>query len=329
LRKTLIILLILFLFSSCGNNLKQRKLDVAIIGKADDSYWNDVKTGAESAGKVLGVNVHFYVPKKQDPAWQIRKLEEIIGKSIDGVAVAPSDPKSITSIMTNIVQSDVPCLALETDVAKGRHAYIGTGNYYAGQQAGEAMIEILNSIGKIDIVTDTSVPDFLQRVQGFKDAIAEHENVSVDVTLDKPYSYIQPADIGSMLGIDGKTTGKPANPEINSIFCASDSIGLVVAKALKKANKTEQIKIVCIGESVDVMKAVSENLIQVAISRRPYRLGYSCVLVLHNMIKAGINNTLTILPKSEIIDPGVVVLTPSNIDEYREQLIKRGIKVKF
>jgi ribose transport system substrate-binding protein len=321
LRKTLIILLIFFLFSSCGNNIKQKQLDVAIIGKADDSYWNDVKAGAESAGKALGVNVKFYVPQKQDPAWQIRKLEEIIGKSIDGIAVAPSDPKSITSLMTSIVQSDVPCLALETDVAKGRHAYIGTGNYYAGQQAGEALIEILNFEGKIAIVTDPSVPDFLQRVQGFKDAIAEHENVS--------YDTIQPADIESMLGIDGKTTGKPINPEINSIFCVSDSIGLTVAKVVKKANKSEQIKVVCIGESPDIMKAVSENSIQVAISRRPYRLGYSCVLVLHNMIKAGINNTLMILPKSEIIDPGVVVLTPSNIGGYREQLIKRGIKVKF
>lgn len=329
MRKTLIILLIFFLFSSCGNNLKQKQLDVAIIGKTDDSYWNDVKTGAESAGKDLGVNVKFYVPQKQDPAWQIRKLEEIIGKSIDGVAVAPSDPKSITSLMTSIVQSDIPCLALETDVAKGRHAYIGTGNYYAGQQAGEAMIEVLNSIGKIAIITDPSVPDFLKRVQGFKDAIAEHENVSVAVILEKPYDAIQPADIESMLGIDGKTTGKPVNPEINSIFCVSDSIGLIVAKALKKANKTEQIKVVCIGESPDVMKAVSENSIQVAISRRPYRLGYSCVLVLHNMIKAGINNTLMILPKSEIIDPGVVVLTPSNIGGYKEQLIRRGIKVKF
>jgi len=328
LRNAIIILLIISLFSSCGNPLKQKQPDIAIIGKADDSYWNDVKAGAEAAGKDLGVNVKFYVPQKQDPAWQIRKLEEIISKSIDGIAVAPSDPKSITSLMTDIVQSEIPCLALETDVAKGRHAYIGTGNYYAGQQAGESMMEILNFKGKIAIVTDPSVPDFLQRVQGFKDMMAEHENVEVAITLEKQYDTIQTDDIESMLGIDG-TTGKPSNPEINGIFCISDSIGLVVAKALKKANKTEQIKIVCIGESPEIMKAVSKNSIQVAISRRPYRLGYSCVLVLYDMIKAGINNTLMILPKSEIIDPGVVVVTPSTIGEYREQLIKRGIKVKF
>ena len=326
MRKALILLLVILLFSSCSNEKKQ--LNVIIIGKADDSYWNDVKMGAEAAGNVLGVNVKFFAPSKQDPAWQIRKLEEVIGNSVDGIAVAPSDPKSITSLMTKIVESDIPCLALETDVAKGRHAYIGTGNYYAGKQAGEAMAaEILD--GKIAIVTDPSVPDLLQRVQGFKDIMVEHDNIDIPVVLEKQYDAIQPADIKSMLGMDNTATGKPAYPDIKGIFCVSDSIGVVTAKALKEINMAEKIKVVCIGESPDIMKAVSENVIQAAISRRPYRVGYSCVLILHNMIRAGISNTLMILPKSEIIDLGVVVVTPSNIVEYREQLIKLGIKAKF
>ena len=89
------------------------------------------------------------------------------------------------------------------------------------------------------------------------------------------------------------------------------------------------MKVISIGESSEIINAVKENIIQIAISRRPYRLGYSSVLVLHNMIKAGINNTLAILPKSEIIDPGVIIVMPSNIDEYREQLLRLGIKPRF
>jgi ABC-type sugar transport system substrate-binding protein len=67
LRKALILLLVILLFSSCSNEKKQ--LNVIIIGKADDFYWNDVKIGAEAAGDALGVNVKFFAPSKQDPAW--------------------------------------------------------------------------------------------------------------------------------------------------------------------------------------------------------------------------------------------------------------------
>ena len=118
MRKALIFLLVILLFSSCSN--KKKQLDVVIIGKADDSYWNDVKVGAEAAGNDLGINVKFLAPPKQDPAWQIRKLEEVIGNSVDGIAVAPSDSKSITSLMTRVVQSDIPCLALETAIEDGQ-----------------------------------------------------------------------------------------------------------------------------------------------------------------------------------------------------------------
>ena len=319
MKKIIIVFIIVLLFSSCTKNRKQ--IDIAILGKANDSYWNDVKLGAESAGKDLDVNVKFYVPSREDPAWQIRKLEEIISKPIDGIAVAASDPKSIEPTMSGIVQSNIPCLALDRDVAKGRHAYIGTANYYAGQQAGESMAEILGYGGTVAIITDPSVPDFAQRIQGFRDIINEHENIGI-------ISSITTSDIESLLGMDN-SFGKPAIPNVKGIFCVSDSIGIVTAKALKKANQSDQVKVVCIGESPEVMKAVQENIIQVAISRRPYRLGYSCVLVLHNMIKSGINNTLIILPKSEIVDPGVVIVTPSNIDEYKEQLSKLGIKPRF
>jgi ribose transport system substrate-binding protein len=326
LKKIIIVFIIALLFSSCTKNRKQ--IDIAILGKANDSYWNDVKLGAESAGKDLDVNVKFYVPSREDPAWQIRKLEEIISIPIDGVAVAASDPKSIESTMSSIVQSDIPCLALDRDVAKGRHAYIGTANYYAGQQAGESMAEILGYGGTLAIITDPSVPDFAQRIQGFRDIINEHENIGIISVLEKPYDSITTNDIESLLGLDN-SFGKPTVPNVKGIFCVSDSIGIATAKALKKANISDQLKVVCIGESPEVMKAVQENIIQVAISRRPYRLGYSSVLVLHNMIKSGINNTLIILPKSEIVDPGVVIVTPSNIDEYKEQLSKLGIKPRF
>lgn len=313
------------MISSCGDNRNQKKIEIAIIGKADNSYWNEVKVGVEAASKKLGVKVNYYLPPKDDPAWQIRKLEDIISKPVDGIAVAASDPKSITTLMGNIMKAEIPCVALDTDVPKGRHVYIGTRHYYAGQQAAEAISELLGTETEIGIITDPSVPDYLQTVQGFKDVLAEHNDLKVSETLEIDYRKIQPEDVEHWLG-SGSTRSES---KIKGIFCVSDSIGLAVAKAIEKAGKANQIKIVCIGESSELMKAVRQNIIQVAISRRPYRLGFSSVLVLYDMIKAGINDTLIILPKSEMLDLDVIMVTPDNINEYRQKLSNLGVKADF
>ncbi len=323
MKKILMMLFVIISLSSCGDSANQKLPEIAIIGKADNSYWNEVKIGAEMAGKNLGIKVNFYVPPKDDPAWQIRRLEEIISKPISGIAVAASDPKSITSLMQGIVKSDIPCIALETDVPKGRHVYIGTRHYYAGQQAAEAMVEMLEPQSEIGIITDPSVPDFLQSVQGFKDVLAEHDQLKVSEILERDYRNIQPEDIERWLG------SARASSKIDAIFCVSDSMGFAAANVLEKIGKADQIKIVCIGESAEIMRSVRQNIIQLAISRRPYRLGYSSVIVLQNMIKAGVGYTMMVLPKSEMIELGVIMVVPSNIEEYRRQLLNLGIKADF
>jgi hypothetical protein len=47
------------------------------------------------------------------------------------------------------------------------------------------------------------------------------------------------------------------------------------------------------------------------------------------MARIGIENALMMMPESGIVDTGIVVITSSNIDQYRDQLKGLGIKVKF
>jgi len=315
------LLFVVLMLSACGGRTGQRRIGIAVVGKAKTPYWDDVKLGAEAAGNDLGVSVKFLAPDNEDPAWQIRKIEELIAEPVDGIAFAASDPKSIAPSILKAMQSEIPCIALDTDVAKNRYAYIGTGNYYIGQQAGERMVSLLDGKGKVAIIADSSEhPDSLQRVRGFRDILAEHADVEIAATLEKKSEVAQAGDVESLLG---------SHPNLDGIFCASDSAGLAGAEAVRKASKVEQIKIVCIGESPDIMSLVRDNVIQAAVARRPYRMGYLGVLVLHNMARVGVANTLMILPRSEIIDTGIVLVTPMNIIQYREQLMKLGIKVKF
>jgi ribose transport system substrate-binding protein len=315
------LLFVVLMLSACGGGTGQRRISIAIVGKAKTPYWDDVKLGAEAAGRDLGVSVKFLAPSEEDPAWQIGKIEDLTAELVDGIAFAASDPKSIAPSILKAMQSEIPCIALDTDIAKSRYAYIGTGNYYAGEQAGEKMLSLLDGKGKVAIVLDSSEnPDLLQRIRGFRDILAEYADVEISVTLEQESDVVQAADVESLLG---------SHPDLDGIFCVSDSGGLAVAEAMQKADKKEQIKIVCISESPDIMSLVRDNVIQAAVAREPYRMGYLSVLVLHNMVRVGVTNTQMILPESKIIDTGIVLVTPINIIQYREHLKKLGVKVKF
>ncbi len=318
-KKAISVLFVILLFSACGDRSGQRKINVAVVGKSATPYWHNIKLGAEAAGRDLGVSVSFFAPSEEDPAWQIGKIEELIAKPTDGIAFAASDAKSIAPSILRAMQAEIPCVALDTDVSKSRHIYIGTRNYYVGKQAGERMVLLLDGKGKIAIVADRSAnSDSLERVRGFRDTLAEHADMEIAWQLEA--DAIQVTDVESRL---------ETSPDLDGIFCASDSPGVAVAEAVQGDNNMDGIKIVCTGESSEVMRLVRDKAIQAAVARKPYRMGYLSVLVLYNMARVGIENTLLILPKSEMIDTGIAMVTPVNIPQYREQLKNLGIKVDF
>ena len=156
LKRITIFLLTTLVLASCGGGSAKHEPKIVVIGKANNAYWQNVKLGAEAAGKALGVDVAFSAPEKEDSAWQIKKVEESIKKSVDGIAFAPSDPKSIAPSILKAMDADIPCIALDTDISKGRYAYVGTSNYRAGEQAGQKLAAILEDTGEIAILADFS-----------------------------------------------------------------------------------------------------------------------------------------------------------------------------
>ncbi|MFC1714692.1 substrate-binding domain-containing protein [Candidatus Poribacteria bacterium] len=313
MKKVISLLFAVLLLSACGDRSEKDRINIAIVGTARTPYWNDVELGAKAAGERLGVSVRFFAPVEENPAsWQIREIGELISTPLDGLAFAAADPKSLTPVILKAMQSEIPCVAMDTDMGKSRHVYIGTGDYSAGEQAGEELVSLLESKGKIAIVASfASDIDFRKRVLGFRDALADNADMEITATIEKENNVVQTSDVEVLLG---------SYPDLDGIFCASDSDAIAVAEAVQQADKAGKIDIVSIGESPGLLKYVKDNVIQATVARKPYRIGYLSILVLHNMVKVGIQNALRILPESGIIDTGIVVVTPMNISEQLTEL---------
>ncbi|MCD6267923.1 MAG: sugar-binding protein [Thermotogaceae bacterium] len=300
-------------------------LTVGVIGKSVHPYWSQVEQGVKAAGKALGIETRFFVPQKEDINAQLQMLESFIAQGFDGIAIAPSDPNAVIPAIKKALELGIPVITLDTDSPKsGRYVYIGTDNYQAGYIAGTIMKKILNGKGKVVIGTGSlTAMNSLQRIQGFKDAIKGTEIKVLDLLNDEE-------DGARALSLAESALN--AHPDLDAFFGVYAYNGPSQALAVKNAGKVGKVKIVCFDTTPDILQYVKEGVINATMGQRPYMMGYLSVVVLYLMNKIGVTNTLMMLPKVNgdyIIDTGVDVVTPDNLDEYLKMMEKLGIPIKF
>ncbi len=317
--------LIFLLIGAMLTGLAFGKLTIGVIGKSVHPYWSQVEQGVKAAGKALGVETRFFVPSKEDINAQLQMLESFIAQGFAGIAIAPSDPTAVIPTIKKALEMGIPVITLDTDSPKsGRYVYIGTDNYSAGYIAGTIMKKLLNGKGKVVIGTGSlTAMNSLQRIQGFKDAIKDTDIEIVDILNDEE-------DGARALSLAESALN--AHPDLDAFFGVYAYNGPSQALAVKNAGKAGKIKIVCFDTTPDILQYVKEGVINATMGQRPYMMGYLSVTVLYLMNKIGVTNTLMMLPKvgnDYVIDTGVDVVTPDNLDEYLKMMEDLGIPIKF
>lgn len=334
MRRWLLLTICGFLFfAGCAGRVKKkevsegqavkRTLHIAVLGKSIHPYWDEVKLGAEAAGKDLGVDVYFYVPPKEDVRAQISQLESYISMKVDGIAFAASDPDAVTETIKKALDMGIPCIAIDTDAPKsGRLAYIGTGNYEAGRIAGETLAKFLNGKGKVVIATGSlTAINSLERIRGFKDAISKYPGIKiVDTVCDYEDQSKAVANAEAALS---------AHPDLSAFYGVYAFNGPAAAHAVESAHKEGKVKIVCFDTTPEHMEYIKKGVITATIGQRPYMMGYLSVALLRDIVQMGKDKALMLIPKNRIIDTGVDVVTKDNLEEYRASLEKLGIPVKW
>lgn len=323
--------LLALLLSGCGERVKktteagapQEELEFAVLGKSIHPYWDEVRVGAEAAGKDLGVKVYFYVPSKEDVRAQISQLESYISSKVNGISFAASEPDAIADTIKKATDMGIPCVAIDTDAPKSaRLAYIGTGNYEAGKIAGETMAKVLGGKGKVIILTGSlTALNSLERMQGFKEAISKYPGIKI---VDTVCNYEDQSK-----AVANAEAALAAHPDLSGFYGVYAFDGPAAALAVERANKAGKIKIVCFDTTPEHMEYIKKGVITATIGQRPYMMGYLSVALLYNIAKMGQEKAMMLIPKDRKIDTGVDVVTKDNMEEYRKNLEALGIPVKW
>lgn len=283
-----------------------KDITVAVIPKVAVPFFDDCNKGAAEAAKAAGVNYQWVVPQNTQGSTQVKILEDLMARKVDGIAISVNEPKSVEAAIKKAVAGGIKVLTFDSDSAKsGRSLYIGTINEAAGETMGESMAKALDGKGEVAIVTgQLGATNLNERIAGIKKSLAKYPGVKLVATEGTE------DDLARAVSVDEALLR--GHPGLKGIFGVSQVGGPSVAKVMATKEfgfKKNAVKVFAFDDLPDTVRGVKDGYIQGIMVQRPVTMGK---LAVENLV-AQINGTGA---AAADIDTGVTVVDAGNLGSY-------------
>lgn len=309
---------------------------ISVIGRSSgDSFWNEVKEGAEHAvadiNKMLGykgedkVRLNFSAPSKTDNVdEQINILDEELARYPAALGISAADASACKVQFELAAENDIPIVAFDSGSDyQGVVATCATNNLEASKTAAVKLASLIEETGEVAVFTqDSKSMTAKQREQGFADEMAaSYPNVKIVHVyhLDKMEEMAkQIAEEKNAAKAEGEAEVRPEslkqedivkyifekNPNLKGVYTANLDTTKLVANVIRDLKK-EDLKVVGFDGGQEQMKLLEEDVVQGLIVQNPYGMGYATVV-------AAARNVLG-LGNEAVIDSGYTWVTKNNM----------------
>jgi ribose transport system substrate-binding protein len=314
MRKPIILLICLSalttLVAVTGRAQSAGRLTIAVIPKGTThEFWKSIHAGARQAARELGVDIIWKGPLKEDDREeQIKVVEDMIVRRVNGIVLAPLDDTALRVPVRNATRSGIPVVIIDSDLRSQDHvSFVATDNYRGGQLAGKHLAQLLGGQGRVVMLRYAEgSASTTHREQGFLDAVAQHPGLRVvssnqygGATTDTAYRASENM-LAPLKGADGALT-------IDGIFCCNESTTFGMLRALQDGGHAGKVKFVGFDASPKLVEALKKGEINGLVIQNPVRMGY-----------LGVKTMVAHLKGEQVekrVDTGVALATTENMDE--------------
>ncbi|WP_437320053.1 substrate-binding domain-containing protein [Sorangium sp. So ce385] len=275
------------------------------------SFWNNVRDGALTAGRSVGLHVDVRNAPAHSAVEQRGILEDAIDRGVHGIAVAPITPEVLEPAIRRAAEAGIPVVTIDTPPVEGScaQAYIGTDNVAAGRLAAEMMARLLPGGGKIGALTFwLSAINSRERIEAFRAAVS-----GTPFDLQPPAEDRFDIELGKRIAREAVQAGGIAGA---LGVCAEN--GLSWGAAARALGRAGELKIVAFDLLTDTLEMLREGTVHAVLVQREHEMGYRAVRVLHDTLSKGAEAALAGLPTRSgsaggaalrFIDTGIDVVT--------------------
>ena len=293
-------------FDPAGTKPNKPYKIAVVLKNFTNPFWLTHQKAAEKAAKDFGIEVTVLAPSKPDNVEeQIRIVEDLIQKKVDGVVLAPANTQAIATAVQKLNEAKIPVVYDNTRGSGGDFvAYVGADNILIGKVMGEEMCKRMG--GKGQVLTLEGMPGQQtadDRLKGVNDAFKACAGLTVTTQtahwtraegMQVTENLLQRVkDLGGIVGIGGE-------------------MALGAVEGLLSA-KVPNDKILVQGMDVypDIAKAIETGTMDYTISQAPEKQAYWSIALLIKHLNG------EKVPQ-EVRTP-VVVVDKANLNQYREE----------
>ena len=284
-----------------GTQAPAAKLRFAVIPKSlDIPVFNYAKVGAErEAAKRGNIEVIWRAPETADQLKQKEILESFITQRVDGIAISTTNGDFLTDTINRAIDAGIPVTTWDSDAPKSKRiAFYGVDDFASGKIMGEETVKLLGGKGTVAIITSVGAFNLQRRLDGVKEALAQHPDVKVVEVYDIKEDIVHCAEIIA--------AGTNQYPGLGA-WISTGGWPVFTRNALDAVPaQTKVVSFDTIAPAPDLLKA---GKVQVLLGQKYFGWGSESIRLLAE-IKAGK------MPATPIIDSGVDIVTPDNVDAY-------------
>ena len=288
--------------------------EIAVIVKTENAnFWQNVKKGAEAAGKDLGneYKVTFQGPQAETAIdEEVNMVNNAINRGVSGIVLAASDPEALIPPVKKAFENGIPVVIIDSGInsdGKYYQSFLATDNRAAGKLAAEKLLAKHGmKKGKVAVMSYTpGAASAIERTGGFMDEVKKQH----DIKLMEPL-YSQ-SDMVTALNqtIDVLTS----NPDLTAIFGANEPTAVGMARAIKERGFAGKLVAVRFDGNQDLQNFVRDGTLEGIVVQSSYQMGYKGVNTINKIIKGE--------KVDKFIDTGVVFVTKDNIDSEEAKAV--------
>ncbi|MEL7656408.1 MAG: sugar ABC transporter substrate-binding protein [Bacillota bacterium] len=275
----------------------------------NNEYFITMVNGAEQKAAELGVELNVQAGDQHaSAAEQLTIVENMITSGVDAICIVPSSSEGLAAALKKCKEANIPVINLDTKLdaeilkeAGVTVPFYGTDNYAGAKSAGEYVKANFKPGTKTAILTGIEgQQNAADRRNGFiegaGDAIEVVAEQSANWEVDQGYAATQ-----NIL---------TANPDVELIYCGNDGMAIGAVRAVKEANKTDQIKVIGFDGISEALNMIVAGELYGSVAQYPAEMGI-----------LGVENAVKLLNGEEVeqnIDTGAKLILPENVAEHQE-----------
>jgi ribose transport system substrate-binding protein len=161
---------------------------------------------------------------------QTSQIEDFVARKVDAIIVCPVDSRGVGPAIRKANEAGIPVFTADIAAQEGVVvSHIASDNVGGGRLAGETLARLMEGRGKVAIINQPAITSVLDRVQGFREALAAFPDITVIADVNgqgvRDKSMAAAADV------------LQAHPDLGGVFGINDDSALGALDAVRQFDR--------------------------------------------------------------------------------------------